>query len=220
MKAMRNGGGQLPHLPGICVRHSSVWQRWIGIVGIVFNLVGHRGHRRRYILSSESLALSLFVHLVSTALWIGGLLITMILVWPSARRALEESPALYRLLSRLRKRFYPISNLCLVALIVTGLFQMTASEYYDGFMTFDNTWSQIMLAKHVLIAFMALAGLALQYGVAPALERTSLLLEHGKGNTGTGQEWQALRQREVWLTWANGLLGVAVLGLSAWLGTL
>lgn len=171
-------------------------------------------------MSSESLALSLFVHLVSTALWIGGLLITMILVWPSVRRALQESPALYSLLSRLRKRFYPISNLCLVALIVTGLFQMTASEFYDGFLTFDNTWSQIMLAKHVLIAVMALAGLALQYAVAPALERATLLLERGKGTTTTEQEWQVLRQREVWLTWVNGSLGVAVLALSAWLGAL
>lgn len=171
-------------------------------------------------MSSESLVLSLFVHLVSTALWIGGLLITMILVWPSVRRALQESPALYSLLSRLRKRFYPISNLCLVALIVTGLFQMTASEFYDGFLTFDNTWSQIMLIKHILIAAMALAGLALQYLVALALERASLLLEHGKGTTGTAQEWQALRQREVWLTWVNGILGIAVLGFSAWLGAL
>jgi uncharacterized membrane protein len=170
--------------------------------------------------NSLSLALSLFVHLTATAFWIGGLLITMMLVWPAVRRSLESSPALYRLLSNMRKRFYPISNLALVALIVTGLFQMTADSNYDGFMTFDNTWSKVMLLKHIVVGLMAVAGLILQYAVAPELERTSLLLERGKGTDDTDKKWQSLRQRETLLTWVNGLLGLSVLAFSAWLGSL
>jgi uncharacterized membrane protein len=171
-------------------------------------------------LSSPSLALSLFIHLTATVIWIGGLLVTMLLVWPAIRRTLEMSPALYRLLSQIRKRFYPISNLALVALIVTGLFQMTADEHYNGFLTFDNTWSQVMLVKHIVVGLMAIAGLLLQYAVAPDLERTSLLLEHGKGTDEHNIKWQQLRQRETWLTWLNGLLGLSVLAFSAWLGAL
>lgn len=171
-------------------------------------------------MSGASLALSLFVHLSATVIWIGGLLVTMLLVWPMVRRTLVDSPALYRLLSRLRQRFYPISNLALVALIVTGLFQMTNSEHYDGFLTFNNTWSVVMFLKHIVVGMMALAGLILQYGVAPELERTTLLLEHEKASEETGTRWQALRRREMLLTWANGLLGLCVLGFSAWLGAL
>ena len=171
-------------------------------------------------MSSEYLALSLFVHLTATALWIGGLFITMILVWPSVRRSLEESPSLYNLLSRLRQRFNPISNLCLAALIVTGLFQMTANPNYNGFLNFDNTWSKIMLAKHIVIGFMALAGLLLQYAVAPALERESLLLEKGKATKAITEGYTQSRQREVWLTMLNALLGLIVLALSAALGAI
>ena len=171
-------------------------------------------------MSNEILALSLFVHLTATAIWIGGLLMTMILVYPEVTRVLQGSPDLYQFLSRLRQRFYPISNLSLVALIVTGLFQMTANEYYDGLLTFDNTWSQVMLAKHILIVGMALVGLALQYGIAPALERNSLLLEKSKAQANTEAEFSKLRQREVILTWTLGLMGLAVLGMSAWLGAL
>ena len=69
-------------------------------------------------MNSPSLALSLFVHLTATVVWIGGLLVTMVLVWPAIRRTLEDSPNIYRLLSQIRKRFYPISNLALVALIL------------------------------------------------------------------------------------------------------
>lgn len=171
-------------------------------------------------MSNVSLAISLFIHLLATVLWIGGIFITLILVLPAARRSLEQSPAFYRLLSRLRKTFYPISNLSLAALIVTGLFQMTANPNYDGFLTFDNTWSQVMLAKHIAIVGMALAGLVLQYGVAPALERASLLLEREKGDSSTPATWQTLHQREIRLTWLNAFLGFLVLFFSAWVTAL
>lgn len=168
-------------------------------------------------MSQPALALSLFFHLSATAIWIGGMLLTVVLVWPELRRVLQEQPELYRLLSRLRQRFTPISNICLAVLITTGLFQMTADPYYDGMLTFDNEWSRVMLIKHITIALMALSGLLVQYGVTPALERASALLERGKGNP---EEWQKLRQRELRLTVLNAALGLAVLGFSAWAGSL
>lgn len=165
----------------------------------------------------SALALSLFFHILSTALWIGGLLITSLLVWPEARRVLQDQPALYRFLSRLRGRFAPISNLALATLVVTGLVQMSLDPYYEGFLSFDNEWSRVMLAKHIAIVLMALAGLGLQYGVVPALERASLLLEKGKGKP---EDWAKLRQREVRLSWLNVGMGVLVLFFSAWAGSL
>lgn len=165
------------------------------------------------VVSRPELALSLFFHLVATVVWIGGLMITALLVWPEMRRTLENSPVLYSLLTRLRKRFYPISNISLAVLIATGLFQMTANPNYDGLLTFDNEWSRVMLAKHIAIAMMALSGWVLQYGVVPSLERTTMLVERNKGDVA---EWAKLRQREVRLTWLNVLFGLAILGFSAW----
>lgn len=161
----------------------------------------------------QALALSLFAHIIATVIWIGGLFLTVLLVWPEVRRTLNTSPALYQLLSRWRKRFYPLSNLALATLIVTGLFQMNADPNYDGFLTFDNEWSRVMLMKHIAIVLMALVGLVIQYGVTPALERTSLLMEHDKGDPA---DFARLRRREVTLTWVNAALGLAVLGFSAW----
>ncbi len=74
-----------------------------------------------------------------------------------------------------------------------------------------------MLAKHALIVMMALLGIWLQYGVAPALERVSLLLEKSKGDPVT---WERLRLQEVRLTIAISALGVGVLACSAWAGVL
>jgi uncharacterized membrane protein len=166
---------------------------------------------------STILAVSLFFHLLATVVWVGGLIITSLMVWPEVRRTLENTPALYTFLNRLRRRFTPWGNLSLGVLIVTGMFQMSLDDNYNGFMTIDNQWSMVILLKHVAIFGMIISGGILQYGVIPALERTSLLLERDKGNP---SDWVALRKREQRLTWFNTALGVAVLGFSAWAGTL
>lgn len=168
-------------------------------------------------MSQPILAISLFFHILATVIWIGGILIITLLVIPEVNRILVDQPALYQVLLRLRKRFAPISNLALVALITTGLFQMTADPNYDGLMQFNNTWSQIMLIKHILIVVMALVGLFLQFSIAPALERTTLLLEHGKGDI---SDWQKLRQHEQRLTWVIVLLAILILAMSAWLSSI
>ena len=168
-------------------------------------------------MSQPVLAISLFFHILATVVWIGGILIITLLVIPEVNRILTDQPALYQVLLRLRKRFAPLSNLALVTLITTGLFQMTADPNYDGLMQFNNNWSQIMLIKHILIAIMALVGLFLQFSIAPALERTSLLLERGKGEKA---DWQKLRQREAQLTWVIVVLALLILAMSAWLSSI
>jgi putative copper export protein len=78
---------------------------------------------------------------------------------------------------------------------------------------FTNEWSRVILFKHVAVAGMFVCGLALQYGVAPALERSTLLVEHHKGDPA---ELGRLQRREARLTWINVALGVLVLGFTAW----
>lgn len=151
--------------------------------------------------------------MVATVVWVGGLVILTLLVWPEARRILASSPARYALLTRLRKRFFPLANLSLAVLIVTGLFQMTANPNYEGMLAFDNEWSRAMLFKHIAFVGMVTSGLLLQFGVVPALERASLLAERGKGDPA---EWERLRRREVRLTWLNVGLGALVLAFTAW----
>jgi uncharacterized membrane protein len=166
---------------------------------------------------STILAISLFFHLLATVIWVGGLVITTVLVWPAVRRTLADTPALYSVLGQFRQRFTPWGNLCLVVLIVTGLFQMSLDENYNGLLDFSNTWSVVILMKHIAIIGMIGIGVIMQYGIFPALERNSLLLEREKGNP---EVWSRLRQREIRLTWLNTLLGIAVLGFSAWAGVL
>lgn len=159
------------------------------------------------------LAISVFFHLIATAIWIGGLLLTVLLVIPETRRAMQQSPALYDVLTRLRKRMAPLFNLSLAVLIVTGMIQMSGDPNYDGLMQFDNEWSRVILIKHMVLVGMVICGVALQFSVAPALERAALLIERGKGDQ---REVERLRRRENILTWVSAALGVVILGLSAY----
>jgi uncharacterized membrane protein len=150
-------------------------------------------------------------------IWIGGIFLTLILVWPEVNRTLKDQPTLYPMLQRLRKRFTPYGNLALAVLIVTGLFQMSADSNYDGVLQFTNEWSRIILLKHIAIGGMIICGGVLQFGVSPALERATLLAERGKGNPA---EWEKLRRREVRLTRINAALGILILAFSTYAATL
>src|SRR5215475_1643024 len=129
------------------------------------------------------LSLSFFLHLIATILWLGGLVLMTIVIWPEARALIarsDSSGALLELLDRLRKRFYPLANLSLIVLIVTGLFQMGKSPHYDGFLQITNDWTRAILLKHVAVLGMLVVGFIMQWGIMPALERATLLVQRGK----------------------------------------
>ncbi len=165
-------------------------------------------------MSQAALAISLFFHILATVVWIGGILLITFLVIPQVNNVLEGEAALHQILLRIRGRFAQVSNLALVVLIVTGLLQMTADPNYDGLLRLDNQWSRVLLLKHLLIVAMAVLGLSLQLSVAPALERVSLLLQHGKDGD---SEWERLRRKERRLTVMIALLAILILAASAWL---
>jgi len=164
-------------------------------------------------LSPSLLALSLFVHLLATVVWLGGLFLLTLLVWPATRRSLAASPERLRLLDRLRKRFQPLTWLCLALLLVTGVYQMSADRHYEGMLQFGNQWSRVILLKHVALAGMVLCAVLLQWRVAPALERLGWLLERERGDAA---EWARLRRQEVRLARISVALGLLVLFFTAW----
>ncbi len=159
------------------------------------------------------LTLSYLLHLIATVIWLGGLATLTLLVWPAARRATGDDPAIRRLFTDFRRRFTPITNFSLVVLIATGMIQMALDEHYDGLMQITNDWSRAILLKHVAIGGMIICGAILQLGVNPALERAGLLADAGKGDP---TAYAKLRQREVTLTWVNAGLGMLVLAFTAW----
>jgi hypothetical protein len=78
-----------------------------------------------------------------------------------------------------RKRLLTTAWLCLAVIGVTGMFQMSASAAYEGFLAIDNPWSVAIFGKHLLVlVFLGVKGY-LTMIQEPNLIRAAFLAEKG-----------------------------------------
>lgn len=148
--------------------------------------------------------------MLATVVWIGGLATLVLLVLPAAQRTLE--PRLYaNLLEALQRRLDPLGWFSLIILTGTGMFQMSASPNYQGFLAFGNRWAVAILLKHIVILVMVGASAYLTWGLLPSLRRTALKLAQGKN----APEVARLQRQNAILLRLNLILSVIVLALTA-----
>jgi len=157
-----------------------------------------------------ALSLAYWLHMLATVAWIGGLVSLSLLVLPAARQSLDDQ-AYAGLIGKLRRRLDPLGWACLIALVATGMFQMSANPNYQGFLAFDNRWAVAILIKHLVFLVMIGVSAFMTWGVMPRLQRAALLASRGQEAPGA-HRWQ---QQEKLLLWLNLILGVLVLGLTA-----
>lgn len=157
-----------------------------------------------------ALALIYWLHMLATIVWIGGLAAVVLLILPAARNSLPAGD-FAAFLEKVQRRLDPAGWLSLVVLLGTGMFQMSSSPNYEGFLAFDNRWAIAILVKHLFFIGMVAVSAYLTWGLLPALRRNALLRAKGGSSDKTGQ----LTQREIWLLRANFILGVIILGLTA-----
>ena len=160
----------------------------------------------------EMLTVIYWLHMLATVAWIGGLATLALLVLPAARKTLSGN-AYSDFISQITRRLQWIGWLSLVVLIATGLFQMSASPSYQGFLAITNPWAVAILLKHLVIGLMVIASVYLTWFLTPALQRLAMLRAHGKGSPA---ELAVLQQREELLVQINLGISILVLLLTAW----
>ena len=155
------------------------------------------------------LALSYWIHLLATVVWLGGLAVMGLVAWPALRQqTLQDNQWL-----ALQKRFTPWVNASLVLLLVTGFVQMTNDPNYEGFLQVNTLWAQAILVKHLAVVAMIIIGGIVQLRVHPAMDRLALLAE--KRPQLADEEQRALQRREVRLLQLNMVCAAAVLLFTA-----
>lgn len=157
------------------------------------------------------LALAFWLHMLATIVWVGGLALMALVVWPSARTVLGPGPQLNALVREWQRRFNPLAWISLAVLVVTGLMQMTVNPNYEGFLRVENGWAWAILLKHIAVGGMVGLGVWQQWGLQPALARLALLETRGR----PAAEAETLRRRELTLTRLNLGCGVLVLAFTA-----
>lgn len=158
-----------------------------------------------------AIAAAYWLHMLATVIWIGGLTALAAFVLPAARRSLSAA-AYSDLLTSVQRRFDPLSWFSLVVLIGTGMFQMSASPHYSGFLTVESRWAAAILIKHIVFLGMAAVAAYLTWGLLPKIRRLALLRSQGASKA---EDLARLEHREVRLLQLNLVLGIAALLLTA-----
>ncbi len=157
-----------------------------------------------------ALTLAYWLHMLATVVWIGGLTSMVLFVLPAAQSSL--GPQEYAgFLDRVTRKLDPLGWLSLTVLVATGLFQMSASPNYAGFLVIGNRWAVAIFVKHLVFGAMIAVSAYLTWGVLPALRRLALRRAAGQDTS----EAARLGQRETQLLRLNLILAVLVLGLTA-----
>jgi uncharacterized membrane protein len=162
-----------------------------------------------------ALTIAYWLHMLATVVWIGALAALALFVLPAARKALEgESYA--RFLGDVQRRLDPLGWFSLIVLAGTGMFQMSASPSYQGFLAIENRWAAAILLKHLL--FLGMVGLTAYqtWFLLPRLRRIAMRQARERQAGRSAQSaGEASRRSELWLMRANLVLGVLILALTA-----
>lgn len=159
--------------------------------------------------STPVLAVIYWMHMLATVTWIGSLAAINLLFLPASTRTLNL-PDQLSLISALQKRLEPLAWFCMGILLATGLFQLSASPHYNGFLNLSAQWSMAILAKHIFAALMVVVSAIQTWEVIPAIRR--ILLKKDKADEA---ELARLQKRETALLRINLFLSALILAATA-----
>lgn len=159
--------------------------------------------------STWTLAVIFWLHMLATVTWIGSLAAINILVLPASQRTLKLADQL-GFISALQKRLEPLAWFCMGILLVTGLFQLSTSPHYDGFLSLSTQWSFAILVKHGFAVIMVVVSAIQTWEVLPAIQRT--LLKKEKADE---VELAKLQRKELLILRINLFLSTMILGATA-----
>lgn len=155
------------------------------------------------------LAISYWIHLLATIVWLGGIIVMVFIAWP----ALQQGSLAANQWLNIQRRSVPWINASLVILLITGFYQMTNDPNYNGFLSVDSTWAWAILLKHIAYGVMVIITVVVQASLYPAINRLSLLAE--KRPELAAAERAKLQRREIRLLRLNLLCAVIVLLFTA-----
>ena len=159
--------------------------------------------------STSVLAVIYWMHMLATVIWIGSLASINLLFLPASTRTLSL-PDQLSLINALQKRLEPLAWFCMSILAVTGLFQMSTSIHYNGFLSVSTQWSLAILVKHGFAVIMVVVSAIQTWEVLPEIQRTLL-----KKDKVSETELARLKKKEKLLLRLNLLLSILILGATA-----
>ena len=119
------------------------------------------------------LVLSHFIHVMGTIIWIGGILMTLLVILPGAKTALESQPMVGKLMKEVAKRFTPLANISILLIIITGIIIFYYDKNYTSLLDLENRWIVVIALKHLFVVIMIIIHFYRGLILNPKIERIS-----------------------------------------------
>ncbi len=152
-------------------------------------------------------AISHFIHVFGTIVWIGGIFITLFVILPGSKTALESPQKAGKLMKEIAKRFTPMGNMSIILIIVTGIIIYFYDKNYTFFSDLKNRWNMLIAIKHIFVAAMIVIHFYRGLILNPKIERLSSQSSEKQAST--------LKKISLDLVKTNFALGIIVLLLTA-----
>jgi len=158
--------------------------------------------------------LSVFVHVLSAVVWVGGMLFLALVAIP-VLRGLEPRPRA-ELVARMGERFRPVGWACIVLLVVTGVVNLAYRGVTWESVATGSLWQspfgQVLAWKLAMVAAMVAVSAWHDFVLGPASTR---LARDARPEDEPARE--ALRRRAAWVGRANAVLALGVLAAAVML---
>jgi len=99
-------------------------------------------------------SLSHFLHMLGTVVWVGGILMVLVVILPSAKASIEATPMIGRLMKEVTQRFTLLANVSIFVLVGTGSLIFYYDKNYTSILDQKNTWNVVIFLKVLLVATM------------------------------------------------------------------
>ncbi len=116
-----------------------------------------------------------FFHILATIMWIGGMIVTNVVIRPALAKALQPEQV-NEIMGIIMRKFRIIVYVSLIVLFVTGIPMKIANEHYEGIIDFSNSWAIAGFVKHLFVAILALLAIYMFEFMPPQI-RKALAME-------------------------------------------
>ncbi|MDF1594075.1 MAG: CopD family protein [Desulfobacterales bacterium] len=114
-----------------------------------------------------------FFHVIGTVVWIGGILMTLLVILPGSKAAIESSSMVGGLMKEVAKRFTPLANISILLLIATGIIIFYYDKNYKSFIDMNNRRNMLIALKHFIVAIMIIIHFYRGLILIPKIEKFS-----------------------------------------------
>ncbi|MFN3285536.1 MAG: DUF4149 domain-containing protein [bacterium] len=158
--------------------------------------------------------LSVFLHVVSAVVWVGGMLFLALVAIPVLRNLPDRPRA--DLVARMGERFRPVAWTCIVLLVVTGVLNLAyRGVSWESVATgrlWQSPFGHVLAWKLVLVAAMVVLSAWHDFVLGPVSADLAR-----RANPGDEKLHAALRRRAAWVGRVNAVLALGVLAAAAML---